>query len=63
MSGSLDLLLLDPELDNLLLLELFKLLLLRDQEMLLVSPGLLGDSVEHGGDGFVVDDVGGQSSR
>ena len=61
-SGSLDLLLLDPELDDLLLLELLQLLLLSDQEVLLVGAGLLRDGVEGGGHRLVVDDVGGEGS-
>jgi hypothetical protein len=51
-SCSLNLLLLDPDLDDLLLLQLFKLLLLGDQEVLLVGAGLLGDGVQDWGNGL-----------
>ena len=63
MSGSLDFLFLDPDLDDLLLLELLELLLLRDQEVFFVGSGLLGDGVEGRGHRLVVDDVGGEGGR
>ena len=62
-SGSLDFLFLDPDLDDLLLLELLELLLLRDQEVFFVGSGLLGDGVEGRGHRLVVDDVGGEGGR
>ena len=51
-SGSFDLLFLDPELDDLLLLKLLQLLLLGDEQVLLVGAGLLGHGVQDWGDGL-----------
>lgn len=51
-SCSLNLLLLNSDLNDLLLLQLLKLLLLGDQEVLLVGAGLLGDGVQDWGNGL-----------
>ncbi len=42
---------------------MLKLLLLGDEEVLLVSAGLLGHGIKDGGHWLVVDDVGGQGGR
>ena len=67
MPGGFDFLLLLPDLNELLSLELFELLLLGDEEVVLVGSGLGGNSVEDRGHGLVVDDglreVGGRANQ
>ena len=62
MSGSLDFLLLDSELNDLLLFKLFQLLLLGDEEVFLVSAGLFGHRVQDGGNGLGINDGDGEVS-
>ena len=60
MSGSLDFLFLNSDLDDLLLLQLFKLLLLGNEEVFFVSSGLFRDCVQDWSDGLVIDDWHGE---
>ncbi len=62
MSGSLDFLLLDSELNDLLLLELFQLLLLGDEKVFLVSTGLFGHRVQDGSNRLGINDRDGEVS-
>lgn len=63
MPGSLNFLLLSANLDGLRVDELLKLLLLRDEKVVLVSVGLRGEGVENGSNGLVVDDGSGKGGR
>ena len=60
MPGGLDLLLLRPDLDGLLVDELLQLVLRGDQLVVLHGARLGGHGVEDGGHGLAADDGGGQ---
>ena len=60
MPGGLDLLLLLPDLDDLLVLELLQLVLRGDEEVVLDGAGLGGDGVQDGGDVLTVHNGNGE---
>jgi hypothetical protein len=60
MSGSLNFLFLNSKLDDLLLLELFKLLLLCNEEVFFVSSGLVWNCVQAWSNILVVDNGNGE---
>ena len=62
MPGGLDLLLLLPDLDDLLVLELLQLVLGVDEEVVLHGAGLGGDGVQDGGHVLAVHDRDGEVS-